>query len=305
MALSKIKPASQEQYVGRRNHIINGSFQVWQRSEDNENTGNGWAYRTVDRFQSNKGRYRKTTDTVDGRTVDVLRIDPSSGVYNGNRGFFTMIEDYHVYDKPTVLSVWVKADAATTATLGLLWDYGTSTAVGQKTINVTTSWQRFEIAYSAQTFTQAAAHYILNGLQDGRTYYVAMAQLEDGDKATPFEHARSYAEELSLCQRYCIVFKGTTGNLGCIAVAHQTDSDDTDFAIHCPVPLRTKPTITSSSTRIVHSGGGETNCSLYNIYQIQNLVGMNWDSPSTPFGADQAAQFRIDDGGSLKFDAEL
>jgi len=204
MALSKITNASVADTAvhGRRNHIINGGFQCWQRSEDKENTGNGWAYWSVDRFQSNKGRFRKTTDTVDGRTVNVLQIDPSSGVYNSGRGVFTMIEDWNVYDKKTTLSVWVKADAATTATLGLIYDYGTSsTANSGTTINVTTSWQRFEITYDAQTFTQAAGNYLLSSLQDGRTYYIAMAQLEDGDTATPFEH-RSYGEELHLCKRY-------------------------------------------------------------------------------------------------------
>ena len=204
MALSKITNASVADTAvhGRRNHIINGGFQCWQRSEDKENTGVGWAYWSVDRFQTNKGRFRKTTDTVDGRTVNVLRIDPSSGVYNGGRGVFTMIEDWNVYDKKTTLSVWVKSDAATTAKLGLLYDYGTSsTAAAGTNINVTTSWQRFTITYDAQTFTQAAGNYLLSSLVDGRTYYVAMAQLENGDTATPFEH-RSFGEELALCQRY-------------------------------------------------------------------------------------------------------
>ena len=204
MGLSKITNASLVETAvhGRRNHIINGGFQCWQRNEDKENTGSSWAYWSVDRFKTNKGRFRKTTDTVDGRTVNVLRIDPSSGVYNGGRGLFTVIEDCHVYDKPTILSVWVKADAATTASLGTLYDYGNSAnADNGDTINVTTSWQRFNITYSAQTFTQAAAQYIITGLQDGRTYYVAMAQLELGSVATDFEY-RSYGEELALCQRY-------------------------------------------------------------------------------------------------------
>ena len=202
MALSKILPASQEQYVGARNFIINGNFSVWQRNTDSETTSTSWAYRTVDRFQINRGRYRKTSDTVDGRTVDVVQIDPASGAYHGGRGMFTKIEDYNVYDKPTVLSVYVKADAATTAEIGQLYDYGGGSTVQAGTsVNITTDWQRFEVQYSAQTFSQAAANYIVNALVDGRTYYVAMAQLEEGTQATPFEH-ESYGDTLLKCQRY-------------------------------------------------------------------------------------------------------
>ena len=244
MALSKITNASVADTAvhGRRNHIINGGFKVWQRSEDKENTGNGWAYWSVDRFQSNKGRFRKTTDTVDGRTVNVLRIDPSSGVYNGGRGVFTLIEDWNVYDIKTTLSVWVKADAATTATLGFIYDYGTSsTAEAGTAINVTTSWQRFTITYDAQTFTQAAGQYLLSGLVDGRTYYVAMAQLEDGDTATPFEH-RSYGEELALCQRYYQYYLNPP--LRGVALASRANR----MGMPLPVIMRATPAVTIAST---------------------------------------------------------
>ncbi len=249
MALSKILPASQEQYAGARNLIINGGFQVWQRSEDKENTSNAWAYWSVDRFQSNKGRFRKTTDTVDGRTVNVLQIDPSSGVYNGGRGVFTMIEDYNAYDKPTVLSVYIKADAATTADIGFLYDYGgSSTVQAGTTVNITTSWQRFEVQYSAQTFSQAAGHYIINALVDGRTYYVAMAQLETGTQATPFEH-RSYGDELARCQRY--YEKSYRNN-----VYYMNNSSGAQIqrqAHYFQVQKRAAPTVTQ--TRTTGSGG--------------------------------------------------
>ena len=246
MALSKIRNDSLADTAvhGRRNHIINGSFQVWQRSDDIERTTNGWGYFSVDRFQHNKGRYRQVEETVDGRTVKAVRIDPSSGVYNGGRGLFTMLEDYHVYDKPTVLSVWAKADAATTAKLGTIYDYGTSTTIeAGNTINITTSWQRFEIAYTAKSFTEAAGQYILNGLVDGRTYYVAMAQLEDGDKATPFEH-RSFGEELALCQRYYQDY--VTGSA--VAYMGYRYSGASGWYTHTyPVEMRAAPTITVST----------------------------------------------------------
>jgi len=246
MALSKILPASQEQYVGARNLIINGGFQCWQRSTDNESTSTSWGYRTVDRFQTNKGRYRKTSDTVDGRTVDVIQIDPSSGVYHGGRGMFTMLEDYNAYDKPTVLSVYIKADAATTADIGQLYDYGgSSTVQAGTTVNITTSWQRFEVQYSAQTFSQAAGHYIINALVDGRTYYVAMAQLETGTQATPFEH-RSYADTIRQCRRYFSRINADSTAAALINVAVWSSS--TKYGtLRFPVEMRTNPTFSVSN----------------------------------------------------------
>jgi len=278
MALSKILPASQEQYVGARNFIINGGFQCWQRSTDNESTSTSWGYRTVDRFQTNKGRHRKTSDTVDGRTVDVLQIDPSSGVYHGGRGMFTMLEDYNVYDKPTVLSVYIKADAATTAEIGQLYDYGASSTVQDgTTVNITTSWQRFEVQYSAQTFSQAAGHYIINALVDGRTYYVAMAQLETGTQATPFEH-RSYGEELTRCQRYYHLYDNGASNANIHSGLYSGTVYVADYQFK--VSMRAEPTISVTDSGGTFSSSAASVDSSRFSFSGQNGVirGVNFDA---------------------------
>ena len=307
MALSKILPASQEQYAGARNLIINGGFQCWQRSTDNESTSTSWGYRTVDRFQTNKGRYRKTSDTVDGRTVDVIQIDPSSGVYHGGRGMFTMLEDYNAYDKPTVLSVYIKADAATTADIGQLYDYGGgSTVQAGTTVNITTSWQRFEVQYSAQTFTQAAGHYIINALVDGRTYYVAMAQLETGTQATPFEH-RSYGDELARCQRY--YYRTPTGQAyqrQCVLTGRGSTSSDGTFIL--PVSMRSQPTFSKSGTMSVE---GNTTKSISSISLSTNAsstdrVRLSVVSASGLTAGYSYYIFNVNDANAyLDFDAEL
>lgn len=307
MALSKILPASQEQYAGARNLIINGGFQVWQRSEDKENTSNSWAYWSVDRFQSNKGRFRKTTDTVDGRTVNVLQIDPSSGVYNGGRGVFTMLEDYNAYDKPTVLSVYIKADAATTADIGQLYDYGGSSMVSAgTTVNITTSWQRFEVQYSAQTFSQAAGHYIINALVDGRTYYVAMAQLETGTQATPFEH-RSYGDELRRCKRY--YYRTPTGQpyqRQCVLTGRNSNKTDGVFIL--PESMRSQPTFSKSGTMSVE---GNTTKSISSITLSTNAsstdrVRLYVTSASGLTAGYSYFMFNSNDANAyLDFDAEL
>ena len=51
MALSKILPASQEQYAGARNLVINGAMQVAQRGTSTTGVSDSQAYRTLDRFK--------------------------------------------------------------------------------------------------------------------------------------------------------------------------------------------------------------------------------------------------------------
>jgi len=309
MALSKILPASQEQYVGARNLIVNGNFAVWQRNTDSETTSTSWAYRTVDRFQINRGRYRKTSDTVDGRTVDVVQIDPASGAYHGGRGMFTKIEDYNVYDKPTVFSVYVKADAATTAEIGQLYDYGGGSTVQAGTsVNITTDWQRFEVQYSAQTFSQVAANYIVNALVDGRTYYVAMAQLEEGTQATPFEH-RLFGDELARCKRYFNQIKGATGGFSHISsgVMGVYNSGNQGLLRYLfPTEMRAVPTVTFSALSTydlepfdtapsaISSGGGTTKAMAFNVTDPSSRT----KGFAMMLTMDQTA-------GYIKFDSEL
>ena len=78
MALSKILPASQAQYVGARNIIINGSMQVAQRNVTAA-TQTNLAYHTVDRFKigpSNMGTFTHTqeSDGPDGFSKSVKLV---------------------------------------------------------------------------------------------------------------------------------------------------------------------------------------------------------------------------------------
>jgi hypothetical protein len=69
--------------------------------------------------------------------------------------------------------------------------------------------------------------------------------------------------------------------------------------------MRAKPTIAFDGEQIVHSGGTETDCTMNNIYMNGNSLGINMDSPSTPFSSDDAAQLRITASGYFRIDAEL
>jgi len=228
MALSKILPASQEQYAGARNLIINGAFQCWQRSVSvSSQTGSG--YKTADRWRTNSsgGTYNQSRQTVPlgdsvvGDFKYFLRHEVTTG--DNFTGIQQRIEDVQSVAEGTVtLSFYAKGTNpnAGSIAIGTNQYFGTggspSTNVEVQdaaTFTVTSSWQRFNFqltvasisgktlgtngdSYFQIQFTQAGG----DASTDAWTLDITGVQLEVGE-ATPFEH-RSYGDELRRCQRY-------------------------------------------------------------------------------------------------------
>ena len=72
----------------------------------------------------------------------------------------------------------------------------------------------------------------------GNYFQLTNVQLEIGDTATSFEH-RSFGEELSRCQRYCVVYGGSGArHLGCASAYNSTNLN---LSLHVPVPMREAP----------------------------------------------------------------
>jgi len=228
MALSKILPASQEQYAGARNLIINGAFECWQRSVSvSSQTGSG--YKTADRWRVNAsgGTYNQSRQTVPlgdsvvGDFKYFLRHQVTTG--DNFTGIQQRIEDVQSVAEGTVtLSFYAKGTNpnAGSIAIGTNQYFGTggspSTNVEVQdaaTFTVTSSWQRFNFqltvasisgktlgtngdSYFQIQFTQAGG----DASTDAWTLDITGVQLEVGE-ATPFEH-RSYGDELRRCQRY-------------------------------------------------------------------------------------------------------
>jgi hypothetical protein len=166
MALSKILPASQEQYAGARNLIINGAMQVAQRGTSSTGiTSSG--YKTVDRFKTNissLGTYTQSQSTsapsgfayslkMDCTTADA---SPASGDYLNIATIFEGQNLQHL-KKGTpdslqmTLSFWVKS-AKTGTYIVEFNDTDNSRSTSQSyTISSANTWENKTITVPADT----------------------------------------------------------------------------------------------------------------------------------------------------------
>jgi hypothetical protein len=119
------------------------------------------------------------------------------------------------------LSYWAKGTSPTNGlSVGLLLVATGGSATGDQVVTLTSTWTKYTHTFTMPSFSgvtlNASSYLELHFDQDaGDTgtaaweLNIAQVQLEVGSVATPFEH-RSYGEELSLCQRYCEIWKSDT-----------------------------------------------------------------------------------------------
>jgi hypothetical protein len=183
--------------VGRRNLLINGAFQVWQRGTSSTSfTGSTRGFiadRWSFRFATSAER---ATDVPEGEAfkysikVVVASTSPDSFIIQS-------IEDSDRFAGQTVtFSYWIKPSESC-ETRDDYWrgNHGTHKLTGGVWQKVTNTFVvPSDITVNEFLYIQFPANKVI-------TFYVTGIQLELGKVATPFEH-RSYGEELALCQRY-------------------------------------------------------------------------------------------------------
>jgi hypothetical protein len=81
---------------------------------------------------------------------------------------------------------------------------------------------------------------------NGATFYITGVQLEKGSTATSFDY-RPYGTELALCQRYCIKYCGNSLNEDVNSSIVGFNSTSAYGSISTVVPMRTSPSISSST----------------------------------------------------------
>ena len=126
----------------------------------------------------------------------------------------------------------------------LLWTLGVGSTY---TVSANDSWEA-GLVFGAVGATNLYA--TLNA-----TFYITGVQLEAGSVATPFER-RSYGQELSLCQRYYVIFRGDAGanDFAGIGTGVMGSTSRAFIYIPTPVTLRASPTFSYSGTVTVTDG---------------------------------------------------
>jgi len=211
--------------AGRRNLIINGRFDFWQRGTSftgDEYTADRWRQaRSGGTSTVSRQSFTLGQTEVPGNPVYYLRQSCSVG--NGNCGINQPIEDVRTgAGGPVTVSFWAKG----TNPPGYgywamqLWQrFGSGgspsgNVQNNKELTVTSDWKKYTFTYelnsvAGKTLGTNNDHkldlIIRQHASDNNTgaweLNLANVQVELGKNATEFEH-RSYGEELALCQRY-------------------------------------------------------------------------------------------------------
>ena len=213
--------------AGGRNAIINGGFDVWQRSVSATTTGAD-SYASADRWRirtANGGGSvlsSRQTASLTGFQY-CMRFQRVSG--NTDTGALQLIQTLEtpmsvpLAGKNVTVSFWARSGAnysPTSSAFNVYLQSGTSTDAYwlsftgstnliTQTTTLTSTWQKFSFTATAgSTATQFYLQFQMNptGTAGANDYFeITGVQFEAGAVATPFEQ-RPIGTELALCQRY-------------------------------------------------------------------------------------------------------
>ena len=258
--------------AGRKNLIINGELQIWQRGDSISAAYNIRPY-TADMiriYNVNSGSgatVTQSTDVPNNEFAYSLKRDTTG--YNGYSEINLPVElnragspSPFIPGETYTFSYWAKSDNTWVNICRARWSTGLSsgTSVSSRLIkghSGSGNWEKVIHQFTMDTFPSGTNTFfsILIGRNNphvGINYFTGF-QLERGKNATEFEH-RSYGEELALCQRYFQTTNTATvynvnGIYGDTAITAWQLSDTQGAArIRFPVEMRTEPTATVIGT---------------------------------------------------------
>ena len=266
--------------AGRKNWIINGGFDVWQRGTTGAQPNSGFV---ADRWKGNNYitgtlTFSQRTDAT-GQTFRTYgRLAQSSaGSNNSTQGIMQYIEGLHLVGKTVTVSFKVRGNAA-------LSGCKVRGIIAQQTFNLTTDWVKHSFTGTAIQDGSNTRLMFDWGLEN-TTWHVDIAevQVEVGSVATDFEH-RSYGEELRLCERYYQKLVGAYTQFSQIFNGHYNGTSQIQGAYTYRTEMRNAPSLSytstssnnSSSAYAAAAGGAEVDfidtLFLYNPSNLSTLI---------------------------------
>ena len=309
--------------AGRRNIIINGNFDIWQRGTSS-NSALSNAYATADRWMFNtrslttrnisRQAFTNGQTDVPGNPKYYLRFEASNN--SGTFGAYIMqrIEDVRVgAGEDVTVSFYAKVNSGGgTFEAAFSQQFGTGGS-GATDINAgffvpTSSWKKYSFTTSLLSIsgkTIGTNNYLRFDIRfpsnTAETLDVSQVQVERGRNASDFEH-RSYGEELALCHRYYWRVPNARWLMG-----YKRHDNQTYFQLDTPVPMRTSPTPTIDSVGLFTNhqsslgGAVQTTCSVFEYRTDAGRGTLRIDSTYT--GTHQTIPSW--EAGTIDFDAEL
>jgi hypothetical protein len=214
---------------GYKNKIINGNFDIWQRSTSNTATSGSGGYLTTDRWAGywdgtigsvtfSQQSFSLGQTDVPGEPKYFFRWNQTAaGSGSTYRILLQKIEGVRTLaGKNLTVSFWAKADSSRSITLQIGQEFGTGGSPSATvyttgdTDNLTTSWQKFTCTIAVPSISgktlgtggnDCLTWFFILPLNTTMTLDFAQIQVEEGSVATAFEQ-RHIGDELALCQRY-------------------------------------------------------------------------------------------------------
>lgn len=189
--------------TGSINYLINGDFNVWQRSESFGPLLNTSSYITADRWHHSIGHggllsSSKSQVTLGSRIVNSLKIN-----LTGNTSSFELsyLLD-QVLSGTFTLSFYIRSDISSTFTLLVKKVDGSTIQISSTNVAITNTLTQVSFTFNLPGLVNSGAYYkfSLNG-SVWTNVDICRVQLQKGSSVYPFEE-RSYQSELRLCQRY-------------------------------------------------------------------------------------------------------
>ena len=272
--------------IGRKNVLINGDFNVWQRAADTPGTvtllDSAKAMR-CDRWtgsiQYQAGRHSR--QSLSGNIAGqggyyCLRVGSSNGTNTRISAgqYIEAINARPLAGRECTLSFYIKFSAATfSASSGSYGNflsfsnyytgvnaasYSTTPASSETHFQIAqgslpTTWTRYTKTFTPpsnmQNITVSFQFSELGQTSSDDDFYYELSnvQLELGSQATPFEHI-SYGENLSLCQRYYYVLadRRDSGTTHQLMNCHAYSTGQFETTVHYPV-MRTAPSLVQAT----------------------------------------------------------